>query len=114
MSTPELDKANAELLLPLPVSAYVNVSLLSTSNPEKIPIVVPVGVFSLCELLLKVKPYGVSLTSTMSTVNSLVFVNPPLSVTLTYKVYKLFTSWLKTSALDNTPPLVNEKELLSG
>jgi hypothetical protein len=35
-------------------------------------------------------------------------------VTLTYKVYKLFTSWLKTSALDNTPPLVKEKELLSG
>ena len=105
---------NDPLSLPLPLNAYVNVSPLSTSKPEKVPIVEPVGSFSRIVLLLKVRPYGVSFTSTISTVNSLVLVNPPLSVTLTYKVYKLLTSWLKTSALDNTPPLVNEKELLSG
>ncbi len=56
LSTPALDKLNAELLLPLPVSAYVNVSPLSTSNPENVPIVVPVAVFSFCVLLLNVKP----------------------------------------------------------
>ena len=114
LSTPELDKLNDELSLPLPVSEYVNVSLRSTSKPLKTPIVVPVDVFSFCLSLLKVNPYGVSFTSIILTVYSLVFTKPPLSVTLLYNVYRLFTSWLKTSALDSTPLLVKLNELLSG
>jgi len=58
--TPALVNVNDELSLPVPVNAYVNVSPKSTSNPVKVPIVLPVGLFSCNVLLLNVKPYGVS------------------------------------------------------
>ena len=38
------------------VKLYVNVSPLSTSNVENVPIVVPVAVFSACDWLLNDNP----------------------------------------------------------
>ena len=62
---PPLD--NVKLLLSgkdiLSIKVYVNVSPASTSNVVNVPIVVPITVFSCCESLSIVKPYGASFTS---------------------------------------------------